>query len=138
MSQTFQTDVDALSAWIRLPAAPRQARWIVREKGTHSGGIGPTDFELIAALEYDPATVNALQGQMEAQTNPVDLYVAQDFLQQWLPDDLQALFASDQLYPGLLRLTTQRYQPTLFTTGSLQNGYVVIAGNHILVYLHTT
>lgn len=137
MPNGIQTDVDGLKNWLSLPGTPTTVQWQVREKGARTAGIGPTDFELIAVLEYSAADMEQLQSQMARQTSPADLYVANDFVAPWFPSDLEAAFATDSLYPDLLKLTAARYEPNLFTSGSLQHGYVVVAGAYVLVYLHT-
>ena len=137
MPNGIQTDVDGLRKWMALPGAPTSVQWQVREKGVRTAGIGPTDFELIAVLEYNATDMEQLQSQMVRQTSPADLYVANDFIQPWVPAEIESAFTTDSLYPDLLKLATARYEPDVFTSGSLQNGYAVVVGSYVLVYLHT-
>ena len=137
MPTSYQTDIVELSKFIQLPAQPIEARWQTAEKGTRTGGIGPTDYEGMAVLEYDTATVQLLRDQMLEQTSPTELYVTKDFVKPWFPHDVQQMFVTDSLYPEYLKLDGTRYQPSMFAKGSLLNGYVVTVGKQVFVYLHT-
>lgn len=137
VTNTIQTDIEGLKAWIRLPLAPQKATWQMKEKGVRTGGIGPTDMELTAVLEYEPSVLTQLINQMVIQTSPAELYVAPDFLQTWMPAEFGAVFDRDPLFPDLLRLTVDRYNPNLFVSGSFQNGYVIVVGNTVLVHLNS-
>lgn len=137
MAAPYQTDVAKLSQYINLPAQPARALWQVREKGVRGNAIGPTDTELVAVLQLDEDILQELQGRMVQQTSPIDLFVAQDFVQSWFPDPVQQMFVADTAYPEYLKLVGDRYQPVLFAKGSLSHGYVVIADGFAFIYLHS-
>lgn len=137
MAAPYQTDTTQLSRFINLPAQPTQALWQVKEKGIHGGAIGPTDTELVAMLQFDQKILSELQSQFTQQTTPPDIFVASSFVQPWFPGPIQQLFVTDPAYPEFLKLAGTRYQPTLFAKGSLNNGYIVIAGDFALIYFYT-
>ncbi len=137
MTISYETDAIKLGKLIELPMPPLEARWQTTEKGVRTAGIGPTDFELVAILEFADAAILQLEKQMVEQTNPSVVYVAKTFVQSWFPETIREAFVVDDLYPDYLRLAARRFQPELFAKGSLQDGYVVIVGNQVLLYLHT-
>lgn len=137
VGQSWRTDISELSQFINLPAQPAQAHWQVREKGAAGGGMGPADTELIAVLQFDQEILQELQGRLAPQSSPAELFVAADFVQPWFPEPVRQLFEVDPANPAYLKLAGARYQPPLFAKGSLNNGYVVIAGGFALIYLHT-
>ncbi|MEI2688711.1 MAG: hypothetical protein V9H69_02975 [Anaerolineae bacterium] len=135
---SYRTDVAGLSKIIALPEQPEQVWWQFAPIG--SGGrlaVGPTDYELVAVLQYDLDALQALQDRLEPQTSPAELFVAPDFVRDWFPDPLREAFVADPAFPDTPRLTATRYQPDLFVKGGLLHGFVVVVDDYVLVYLYT-
>ncbi len=81
MPSSFETDVAKLTKFITLPLAPREVRWQVVEQGVRTGSVGPTDFELVAVMDFDDASIQKLKDEMVEQTNPKEAYVAKTLRQ---------------------------------------------------------
>lgn len=138
VGQPWHTDIAELGRLINLPLQPDQAMWQVRQKGVGNRAIGPTDTELVAVLELDEATFQELEGRLDRQTSPTDLFVVPEFVQPWFPEPIRQAFVADPANPGYLRLTADRYQPALFANNSLASGYVILVDGLVFVYLHST
>ena len=138
MPSSYETDVAQLAKFIELPMTPGAVRWQVAEQGVRTGAIGPTDFELVAVLEFDDASIAQLTNEMVEQSSPSAAYVAKSFVRPWFSEAIRGLFVTDDAYPDYLKLAGRRLDPAPFTKGSLQDGYAVIVDNEVLLYLHTT
>ena len=131
------TDISELGQLIQLPAQPQNVYWQTYEKGDGRSELGPTDWELVAILEYDPATVTELRTQMALQTHPNELFINPDFVKSWFPQSVKNIFVADAAYDDYLKLDGDRYEPDMFVQSPLLNGYVIVLDNLIFVYLYT-
>jgi hypothetical protein len=138
MPSSSETDVAKLTKFIALPLAPREVHWQVVEQGVRTGSVGPTDFELVAVMTFDDASIQQLKDEMVEQTNPKEAYVAKTFVKPWFPDSVRRLFAADAAYPDYFKVGGMRLDPAPFRKGALQDGYAILTGNEVLLYLHTT
>lgn len=136
-TMSYQTDVAALNRLIQLPAEPQKAYWQTYDKSDRGSELGPTDWELVAVLEYDVETIQNLQTQLIEQTHPAELFVNPDFVKSWFPPAISDQFVEDARYSQLLKLNSQRYMPTPFTKAPLHTGYLFISDNLIFLFLHT-
>lgn len=131
------TDITALDTYIQLPYLPQQAFWQTYEKGVRGSELGPTDWELVAVLEYDEATLKTIQAEMTTQTHPAESFVHQDMVRDWFPEPIKSRFVQDPAYAETFKLTGVRYTPSMFAQSPLSDGYVFIVDNLVFIYLHT-
>ncbi len=69
---TVSTDIEALGRLIRLPARPQEAWWQTQALG-EAGGLGPSDWLLVAVLRFAPdAARPLLAGAAQTQLPPGD------------------------------------------------------------------
>ena len=57
------SDIERLSRLINLPENPRAALFLVGPMGTGGGFIGPTDYGLLALLQYDRDSIERLKAR---------------------------------------------------------------------------
>lgn len=135
---TYRTDIAGLDELITLPAPPVEVRWQIAPKGVSGSAIGPTDYDLVAVLTFDAATLQGLQSQWTEQDSPPELLIAKEFMQPWFAPVLEPLVTVDPAFPAFLRLTGTRYEPMPFAKNSLRDGYVLVRDNQVFIYLFTT
>jgi hypothetical protein len=58
------TDLETLEKAVTLPRKPQSVRWRSSPRGI-PGGLGPTDTQLLAVLEYSAADAQALQASLK-------------------------------------------------------------------------
>ncbi len=137
MEPTYETDLAKLEKFIRLAEKPRSVRWQIFDKTTvDTGGIGPKDWGLVAVLEYDETTAQALQSQAAQSPMQRELYVNADFVRDWFPDSVRQSFVKDA-NSDYLKLTLPRYEPAAFAKSPLSDGYVAFSDKAVLLALHT-
>jgi len=135
---THETDLTKLRRFINLPEAPRQVLWQTMTLGTQGGSaIGPSDWVLLAAIEYDEATLAQIEAELQAAPVGGEFQVAPDFIRDWFPEPIKAAFAPTAGSSSLI-LTAPRYSADRFARPPLQAGYVVIRPPWIFIYLQTT
>lgn len=61
----MHTDIQELSKFIQLPAAPLSAKWI-RSSPQVRGPIGPNDFVIVALLEFKPEDIAQIAAKSDA------------------------------------------------------------------------
>ena len=59
------TDVETLEKAVTLPRRPQAVQWRMSPRGVQ-GGLGPTDTQLLAVLEYPAADAQALLSTLKA------------------------------------------------------------------------
>jgi hypothetical protein len=137
MQPSYETDLSKLERFIKLSEKPLNARWqTFQMTGKTTSELGPTDWNLVAILEYDPGTLQKLKDSMEVLTTPAETFVEANFVKDWFPQAVRDSFVSDPA-TGYLKLSPTRYKPTLFAQAPLQFGYVFFADSALFIYLHT-
>lgn len=134
---TPQTDLSALARFVRLDSPPRSAQWFTEQMTPPSASpLGPTDWQLIALLEYDEATLQQLRATWTPQTTPHELHVLPDFIRDWFPEVLRASFKVDSA-SGNFVWQGERYLPSAFAKPPLTAGFVLVVDRYVLLVLHT-
>lgn len=123
-------DVQALAQIIKLNPLPQQVSWVQYAQGQPSRAPGPTDYVLIAVLEYDE--VPDFGSQLTQQTGSVT--VNSGFMQTWFPMAVQEAFEDDP-DTNILRLKVASYDATPYTS---LNGYMFIVDNIVFISVFTT
>ncbi len=132
----LSTDVNALSRLIRLPYQPRSVRWTQIKMGKI--GLGPSDYGLIAVLEYDDAICAGILAKStpELEGNPAIL--TKEEAGGWLFP-----LVRNQLEPNgdhYYKIKGTAFRPTLFAHSPFLIGYVIRIENtnFLLLALSTT
>ena len=132
-----QTDIQMLSRFIELPVKPERVTFDVRTLGTE-GGIGPTDSEVFAVLEYSSSNYAQVLKILKAsdqswQSGDFQLRPSDWFDVNQLPD------GGDLEKPVTIR-TDKLQSATAFFSSPYLNGVVIPLkrANTILVVLFTT
>lgn len=133
----YNTSIEELGQLINLPVYPKQAYWQAYPKGAPGSELGPSDWELVAILTFDEQSLEQVADQLVEQTHPDELFVGPDFVKDWFPDSIKQLFVQDDLFEGTLRLEGVRYSASQFTLPPLQDGYVLLADDVMLLHLFT-
>ena len=128
-TSTPNHDVQPLQNIITLDAPPQQVSWIQYALGDPSRAPGPTDYALVAILEYDTLPDFS---QLVEQTGRVT--VGANFVETWFPPAVQAVFVDDPNGDGLL-VNATTYEPTPYTPMS---GYMFVVENMVFISVHTT
>ncbi|NBD10841.1 MULTISPECIES: hypothetical protein [Corallococcus] len=101
------TDLETLEKTVTLPRRPQAVRWRQSARGI-PGGLGPTDTQFLAELEYAAADVPALQAALKPTRLTVKVEDG-----GWLPD------ATRDALKG-----ATAYDAAPFFKGSLRQGTV--------------
>lgn len=81
-----ETDVDKLSKLVRLPVRPKAAQW--RRATLGSGGpLGPTDWTLVALLDFEPEDADAIVSVARQRPTPAAVTIGD---RSWLPPEVSA------------------------------------------------
>lgn len=117
----FSTDMNALGRLIRLPHQPKTVRWSEITMG--KPGLGPTDYSLIAVLEYDDTTCTEILGEStrELEGNPAML--TKEDAEGWLFPLVRKQLEPDG--EAFYRVKGVVFQPTLFAKPPFVVGYVI-------------
>lgn len=103
------TDLASLEQMVNLPRRPASTQWRKALRG-RGRGLGPTDWKLLAVLEYPEAEAQALLGTLK----PTGLAAPQLDDGGWLPE------ATRQALKG-----ARPYDASAFYRPPLQNGVVL-------------
>lgn len=137
MPTSLETDREKLATLIQLDIAPQSVQWQTFQKGSSKEtDLGPTDWGLVAVLEYDAATLQSIQTQLAANSLDYEMYVEPNFVQDWFPEAVRNSFVKDTSSDYLI-LNQPLYQPTLFAKSPLNNGYAFVRDGFVFVYLDT-
>lgn len=132
--EIVSSDIEQLAKFIRLPATPKSARWWLTALGD-PGLVGPTDYSLLALLEYDDGVCEAIVRGSESKAM-APLLSPQE-VTDGLPLELRRRIEKEN--NGYYRVKGTAFAPGLFTKGSFLVGYVVRLDqtNLLLVALST-
>ncbi|RYZ35804.1 MAG: hypothetical protein EOO72_11810 [Myxococcaceae bacterium] len=117
------TDLETLEKNATLPLRPQQVRWRQSLRGVQ-GGLGPTDTQLLAVLEYSAADAQALLSTLKTTRLTVKVDDG-----GWLPEATRE---------ALKQATA--YEATPFFKSSLRQGTVfhLTASNTFVLVLFST
>jgi len=129
---TVNTDLKQLDRLMTLTVAPQAAQWEVIESG--GGGLGPSDWGLVALLRFTPDQRRALLGTAAAQSR--DPLFPANFMRSWFPPELSGLWKVSE---GGWQLTAQPLAADAFQHPPLSQGFMLPVGDEgdLFVYLYT-
>jgi hypothetical protein len=137
-STNVETDIDKLSQIVALPYRPVHATWQVLPMGDTGAGLGPNDWALVAAIHFEEADLEEIRAEAAGLPPMGDLHVQPEFVKDWFPSDVQAVFVP-QAASGYLTLSVPRFRATRFMKPPLDNGYFLVTPEGtVLLYLFTT
>ncbi len=125
------TDLAELGRLIHLPVPPRAVTF---EKATlgHGGAFGPTDWELIAVLDYDPAAIKQLDLRPPEQEPERALTFYGREVRPWFPPEVKATFQPAE--GGDSRCQGEGFDAAPFARSPLLQGVIAVPqGTHYLV-----
>ena len=127
-----QTDSQALRRWFDVSALPptQQVQWIQQVLGMPSSVPGPTDYYILAVLEYDQPTAPFAE-QLSLASHP-DVVVSADFLRSWMPAAVVDSFA--ETADGNRRFTGTAYAAGELLMSPLAAGYILLVENYMVIY----
>lgn len=114
-------DVERLAKLIHLPARPNSVRWMLTPLG-EPGPIGPTDYSLVALLDYDDATCEMIAHDSHGEPAMVPSLSPEE-VADWLPAELHDRLV--RVSNGYYRIEGTAFAPALFAHGSFLVGYAV-------------
>jgi hypothetical protein len=133
-----QTDIAKLGELINLPFIPEAAIWQVGQKGQDTSGIGPGDWDLVAALTLDPVDSAALRQELDLLQPLGPVVVEPAMVRDWFPRDVSAAFVPAQ-GSDYLQLAVPRFEASRFARSPLANGYFFLTSEGtVLLHLFTT
>jgi hypothetical protein len=130
-------DLDRLGKRIQLPVKPSEV-WFEERPVGRPGGMGPTDYQLIAVLRFDPGTLKTLEGSAKENTGEPAV-VGHEFDRPWLPPAVKAaLQPRDEDSRGVR--DGREFDGAPFFRSPFTTGFFVIVGatGYVLLSLQTT
>jgi len=129
---TLNTGVNALSKNINLAVKPVAARWTF---SSTAGGLGPTDYTIVAVLKYNHADWLSLYNKHKA-LEPADAnYSSKEILRNWYPDSVKACFKDNG---GYLYISRKAYTVDAFAKNSFIHGFCFLTDNdEVFLYTYT-
>lgn len=85
-AKVMGNDVERLAKLIHLPARPKSVRWMLAPLG-EPGPIGPTDYSLVALLDYDDATCEMITRDSHGEPAMAPSLSPEE-VADWLPVEL--------------------------------------------------
>ena len=132
------TDLNALGQLIHLPVPPRAATF---EKVTlgRGGAFGPTDWELIAVLEYEPETLKQLALQPVQQEPEAALTFSADEMRPWFPAEVKAAFDAPEAH-GASHCRGEGFDAAPFAKSPLLQGVIAVpqGTHHVVLRMQTS
>jgi hypothetical protein len=125
------SDITALAKRVKLTDLPQEAVFQVSPMGSGDGMFGPTDYSLIAALRYEPATLARLKNELTRQNTgqrPVWLPERPD----WFP---QTLSSKIKRCTNNWCIEGEEYSGRPFLKGGFVTGTLVVPHNSEFVIL---
>jgi len=134
----YSTDLQKLERLVTLNPAPSDVFWQVIEKGSRKGQLGPSDWAIVAILQYDESTMKKLQATVREIDPLPDIFLEKDFIQVWFQEPVKNCFVQDSNSDYYI-ITVPAYPPELFAKSPLLHGYffIVPRENLVFLYLHT-
>lgn len=134
---SYESDVTELAKFINMPELPAGASWKTFDMGEPSSiAIGPSDWGIIAILEYDDEAFSRLRARLAQSKIEGDVYVETTFVEEWFPAPIVESYGDDE-EENYLVLNQPRYSPEPFAKSPLTQGYAFIRDRFVFVYLHT-
>jgi hypothetical protein len=130
-------DVNRLGRRIQLPVKPSEV-WFEERPVGRPGGLGPTDYQLIAVMRFDPAALKTLEGATKSNTGQ-GAAVGREFDRPWLPPEVKAALQPRDEDSRRVR-DGREFDGTPFFRSPFLTGYFVIVGatGYVLLSLQTT
>lgn len=125
------SDITALARRVNLTELPQQAVFKINPMGIGDGMFGPSDYSLIAALKYEPATLARIKAQMTRQNTdqrPVWLPERPEWFPQTLSSEIRRC-TSNWCIDG------EEYSARPFLKGGFVTGSLIVPHNSEFVIL---
>jgi hypothetical protein len=136
--QVPATDIDGLLRLIQLTHQPQRVLWQTVALGSpESTALGPTDWGLVAAIEYDKDVIATIQLEIQPTVMRQDLQISPDFVQSWFPKGITESFVPVSGSSNLT-LNQPHYGISTFARPPLQTGYTFIKDTWLFIYIQTT
>lgn len=132
----MSSNIQQLGSIITLPHAPAAVHWAQTRTG--EGGLGPTDYSILAILDYDDAICEQIVRQSPRLPGTDPAIVAREEVGDWMPSSVKSHFTQEK--EGYFRVAGTPLDPVLFKRSPLLTGFVLrLPGtNQIVVALSTT
>jgi hypothetical protein len=124
-----QTDVDALSQFMTLPAPPQEVQW-VRFRSDTNPLLTDANYRVIAVLRYDAETIARIQNEVLYLVRN-NLTIQPNTPSEWFPN---ALKEELQAMEGQ---TITTYHPKPFYKSLYGQGSLYVVGEYVVVELRT-
>lgn len=138
MQNNFKTDVALLKKLIELPKEPLTVKWQTGDTVTpqsQSLAPGPTDWGLIAIIEFKSNDLAELVSSTAAVTNKKAAILPENLMWDWVK---QALGTSSKKADKYYTLDGTPRNVDIFSRSPLLHGYwIQLEDNSILLYLET-
>ncbi|MCU0496493.1 MAG: hypothetical protein MUF87_03970 [Anaerolineae bacterium] len=131
-------DASILANYLDLTAFPtsKAVLWQQYTMGTNTSNVpGPTDYYIVAILEFDQST-EPLLTSLGLAVERTGVYLAPSFIREWFPSEIINAFESDT--DGNLVLQTTAYQALPILKSPFSYGYIFAVGNYLYIYGMTT
>lgn len=138
LSDTARQDLQILAGYVDLTPfpTPQTVLWQQYARGMNTSNLpGPTDYYIVAILEFDQP-VEPLLTELGLAVDRTGVYLAPDFMHEWFPSEIVDAFQADA--DGNLVLQTTAYQAMPILKSPLSYGYVFAVGNYLYIYGMTT
>jgi hypothetical protein len=132
-AEVVQTDIPTLVAGMNLPADPIAVQWVENAMGTPSSAPGPTDYELVAVMEFTPDVIEQFKA---GPPNNQFFYVSETFLRDWFPESVREGFIYDESLEQF-RLDAPSYPATPFEKNAYQGRFFIV-GNYVVLQMYKT
>lgn len=124
-----QTDVDALSQFMTLPAPPQEVQW-VRFRSDTNPLLTDANYRVIAVLRYDAETIARIQNEVLYLVRN-NLTIQSNTASAWFPDALK------QELQDIEGQTITTYHPKPFYKSPYNQGSLYVVGEYVVVELRT-
>lgn len=119
-STVISGEVEPLAKLIHLPAPPKSVRWMLTPL-SDSDVIGPTDYDLLALLEYDGAICDKIV--RDSKADATTMLLSPKEVADWLPVELRDHIVRED--NGYYRVIGTTFAPTLFAKGAFLQGFAI-------------
>ena len=138
MQNNIKTDVELLRKFIQLPKEPLTVKWQTEDAVPLKSQFlapGPTDWNLVAILEFKPNDLAELTASTDVIDNKEAAVLLENFMRDWVE---QALGAGSKKVNKHYSFDGTVRNADIFAREPLLHGYwVQLQDNTILLLLHT-
>lgn len=164
-SEELNQDLKSITKVMNLPYQPKRVlfQYTAMNPNKNEGKDkdvmevpGPSEYQLVALLEFDPATIEEIRKQLKETPSNKSYRVLDEMIEQWYTKEQQAEIKKnnkaliEDWYPDYVKkeykelektaylFTGYHYPTTLFAKQPFERGYIFFAPhNTVFVYMHT-